>query len=315
MDVYLYFKVFILNLNRIIKNVKNLNLNVLFDFSPQIKLWLADSAPVVIGYFCSLSINATPKHLLSSLCSQVAFRYSEVQSSSKTVPRFVPCRGPDDPSCSSVSVLEHPLDENLNFSVMKGKSCLSDSKECLESLLSMFSSTTRPLILLLDGLDQLEDDGGAQIIRSFPSPLPDGVKLILTVSTRSTRLLQVVELYYSEKSHMRESESAYVHVRLESVDRKRCVKLLESLLKGSGRRVTSGQQALVNQALTSCCLPLYARLLHAHTSLWHSGMMDHFFNLGANKCLLNQQSTMRWLRKIFRFRAESLEAHADVHVN
>lgn len=285
LDVY---KVFILNSNRIIKKVKNQNLNVLFYFSPQIKLWLAESDPVVIGYFCSFSINMTPKHLLSSLCSQIAFRYNEVQSLSKSHRRFGPCREPDDPSCSSMSVLEHSSDENLNLSVMKVKACLSDSKECLESLLSLFSSSTRPLILLLDGLDLLEDDGGAQIIRSLPSPLPDGVKLILTVSPRSARLLQAIHLHSSEISHLCvssgscERESGYVRVRLDSVGRKQCVKLLESLLKSSGRRVTSGQQALVNQALTSCRLPLYARLLHAQTSLWHSGTMVNIFNSGVN---------------------------------
>ncbi|XP_036933089.1 NACHT and WD repeat domain-containing protein 2 isoform X2 [Acanthopagrus latus] len=67
-----------------------------------------------------------------------------------------------------------------------------------------------------------------------------------------------------------EEESGHVCVPLGSADRKHCGQMLESLLSSSGRRVTSGQQALVNQALTSCCLPLYARLLHLHTSLWHS---------------------------------------------
>lgn len=260
---------------------------------PQIQSWLADRDPVVIGYFCSLSINTTPKHLLSVLCSQIAFRF-EVHSLSKTLD---PSSNPNS-SCGSTSVLdsrgdhgheEHPSKENLDLSVTSHSAlkthhqvCLSELKEHLESLFSLCSSTTRPLILLLDGLDQLEDNGGDQIITSLPSPLPDGVKLIITASPNCTRLLQTIKSHYTDTSHpcglpdSCERASGYVCVQMEPVDRKRCLKLLESLLKTSGRRVTSGQQALVNQALTSCCLPLYARLLHAHTSLWHSGTKNKF---------------------------------------
>lgn len=285
--------------------------------SPQIKSWLADRDPVVIGYFCSLSIDTTPKHLLSVLCSQIAFRF-EVHSLSKTLdPSSNPNSRVTPTSCSSTSVLdfhgdhgheEHPSKENLNLSVMSHSAlkmhhqvCLSELKEHLESLFSLYSSTTRPLILLLDGLDQLEDNGGAQIITSLPSPLPDGVKLIITASPNCTRLLQTIRLHYSDTSHSYslpdscERALGYVCVQMEPVDRKRCLKLLESLLKTSGRRVTSGQQALVNQALTSCCLPLYARLLRAHTSLWHSGTKNMFSD-GVNmidifKLVVNKNQT------------------------
>uniref|UniRef100_A0A3B3V233 Uncharacterized protein n=1 Tax=Poecilia latipinna TaxID=48699 RepID=A0A3B3V233_9TELE len=160
------------------------------------QVWLPDYDPVVISCFCNFSFSASPKHLLSSICHQIAHRYEE-QS------------------------LKH-----------------------LVSILTQLPSAKHPLILILDGLDQLENNVGAQIISSIPSPLPDAVKLIVTTGCAS--------------------------VQLQSADRKQCAKLLESLLNSSGRKVTSGQQALVNQALTSCSLPLYVRLLHAHTSLWHS---------------------------------------------
>lgn len=266
---------------------------------PQIKAWLADRDPVVIGYFCSLSINTTPKHLLSALCSRIAFTYEvqclskNLEPSSKPNSRVAPAR------CSCTSVLgshgdcgheEHPSNLSVsprsapklrNASLMKV--CLSELKEHLESLFSLFSSTTRTLVLLLDGLDQLEDRGGARIITSLPSPLPDGVKLIITVPPSCTHLLQTIQLHCTDRSRRCglsdgcENELGCVCVQMEPVDRKPCLKLLESLLKSSGRRVTSGQQALVNQALGSCCLPLYTRLLHAHTSLWLSGTKKHVF--------------------------------------
>uniref|UniRef100_A0A3Q2NV95 NWD1/2-like winged helix-turn-helix domain-containing protein n=1 Tax=Fundulus heteroclitus TaxID=8078 RepID=A0A3Q2NV95_FUNHE len=138
---------------------------------------------------------------------------------------------------------------------------LSELEERLASLLAHLPSTKHPLVLILDGLDQLDNNVVAQIISGLPSPLPDAVKLVVTVSSNRGGLLQAIKL---------EEETGYACIQLQSGDRKQCAKLLESLLRTSGRKVTSGQQALVNRALTSCCLPLYARLLHAHTSLWHS---------------------------------------------
>uniref|UniRef100_A0A087XAM0 NACHT domain-containing protein n=1 Tax=Poecilia formosa TaxID=48698 RepID=A0A087XAM0_POEFO len=183
----------------------------------QIKVWLPDYDPVVISCFCNFSFSASPKHLLSSICRQIAHRYEE--------------------------------------HIIKVDVSLSELEEHLVSILTQLPSAKHPLILILDGLDQLENNVGAQIISSIPSPLPDAVKLIVTVSSSRTGLLQAIKLHYPQ---------------LQSADRKQCAKLLESLLNSSGRKVTSGQQALVNQALTSCSLPLYVRLLHAHTSLWHS---------------------------------------------
>ncbi|XP_054598706.1 NACHT and WD repeat domain-containing protein 2 isoform X2 [Nothobranchius furzeri] len=247
----------------------------------QIKSWLSDSDPVVISYFCSLSVNTTPEHLLSSMCSQIAHRYG-VQSLSKNGPNFC-FTGPAENKTSScsTSVLDshHNHDGDLNLCTKSGPKIphydittvrLSELEQHLECLLSLLPSTKCPLVLILDGLDQLEDDVAARIIRSLPSPLPDEVQLIITASSNCTHFLQSIESHYSEGRASVAKKSGFVCIQLESVNRKQCGKLMESLLKTSRRRVTSGQQALVNQALTSCCLPLYARLLHAHASLWRS---------------------------------------------
>ncbi|XP_040901534.1 NACHT and WD repeat domain-containing protein 2 isoform X2 [Toxotes jaculatrix] len=268
----------------------------------QIKSWLPDSDPVVITYFCNLQQGLSSKHLLSSLCYQIGSRYHS--GSSKRVPSFNLDTDLDDLSCitnpidyksncSSTSSLdshhqpttrEHVSDSNLctiqcsdaraPSGIIGPNISLSELKERLSSLLS---SLKKPLVLILDGLDQIENTFVCpQIIESLPSPLPPSIKLILTVSSNRTHVLEAIKLHYLQCSTPHcvyegsERESGYVCVQLGLVDRKECVKFLASLLSSSGRRVTSGQQALVNQALTSCCLTLYVRLLHAHTSLWYS---------------------------------------------
>ncbi|XP_051253051.1 NACHT and WD repeat domain-containing protein 2 isoform X1 [Dicentrarchus labrax] len=256
----------------------------------QIESWLPDCDPVVITYFCNLSINPSPKHLLSSLCYQIASRYHNKLSSEQNPSDL------DDPSCitnlrdhkSNCSLDPHPepttrepvSDRNQDDStvpcpdpsgIIKPDICLSELKERLSSFLSLLPSTKQPLVLILDGLDHIENNFGSQIIESLPSPLPPNVKLILTASSNRTHVLQAITPQGSQPQCVSEgSEKEYVCVPLGLVNRKQCVKMLASLLDSSGRRVTSGQQALVNQALNSCCLTLYARLLHRHTSLWHS---------------------------------------------
>ncbi|KAM9318052.1 NACHT and WD repeat domain-containing protein 2 isoform 1-T2 [Pholidichthys leucotaenia] len=254
----------------------------------QIKSWLADIDPVVISQFCSLSINPSPRHLLSSLCFQIAhgYHHSSFWSQDLVGPSCIANPREYMTSCSPTSVLDsdhelciedHVSHSNTNPSTfqkqdpggsIKPDVCLSDLKERLSSLL-LLPSAKQPLVLILDGLDQLEDNFGAQIIWSLPSPLPPFVKLIFSISSNRTHLLETIKLHFLQCS-LSSEDLNYVCVQLGLADRKQCAEMLASLLRSSRRRVTSGQQALVNQALTRCCLPLYARLLQAHTSLWNS---------------------------------------------
>uniref|UniRef100_UPI003AB07330 NACHT and WD repeat domain-containing protein 2-like n=1 Tax=Centroberyx gerrardi TaxID=166262 RepID=UPI003AB07330 len=322
----------------------------------QMKSWLADRDPVVIPYFSNLSINPSPKHLLSSLSYQIAHSYrhpsdlcpklepnpnsyltlnvdpshisstrdyysniylsprpasnldppNHEPSTGEHVSSAVPNLDPAGHDPNLIPVLDpgpkpNPKpnsNPNIDHCLKPGLS-LSQLKDHLSSLLSLLPSPKQPLVLILDGLDQIENNYVPQIIQCLPSPLPPKVKLILALSSNRTHALEAIKLRYPQcnappcksdgsvcvektehvpkESGLEERKgcvcvdrSGYMCVQLSLADRKQCVKMLASLLSGSGRRVTSGQQALVNQALTSCSLTLYARLLHVHTSLWSS---------------------------------------------
>uniref|UniRef100_A0A3Q2CKH6 NWD1/2-like winged helix-turn-helix domain-containing protein n=1 Tax=Cyprinodon variegatus TaxID=28743 RepID=A0A3Q2CKH6_CYPVA len=213
----------------------------------------------------------TGKTVLVAHCAQYEEHFTELEPDSYI------CRSPDkcsyntghDPT-SDCSQSQHVCDgdpsapQELHSNFIKVGVSLFELEGHLASLLTQLPSSEHPLILILDGLDQLENNVGSQIIGSLPSHLPDAVKLIITVSSKRTGLLQAIKSHYSQLgglpcsvSSSREEEAGYACIQLQSVDRKQCIKLLESLLSCSGRRVTSGQQALVNQALSSCRLPLY----------------------------------------------------------
>ncbi|XP_026231645.1 NACHT and WD repeat domain-containing protein 2 isoform X1 [Anabas testudineus] len=256
----------------------------------QIKSWLPDSKPVVITHFANLSINTSTRNLLSSWCYQIAKRYRSNSDPKQDVSFYV-STDPDDPvrvtnsrdyesNCSPAAVdsqCEPTSRDHVSVSsIVKPDISLSELKDILSSLLTLLPSTSQPLVLILDGLDQIENNFSLPVIESLPSPLPPGVKLILAVSSKRAHVLQAVKLHYPQcspshcVSEEREKQPGCVCVEMGSPDRSVCVKMLSSLLSRSGRKVTSGQQVLVNQALTSCCLTLYARLLHEHTSLWQS---------------------------------------------
>ncbi|XP_055003997.1 NACHT and WD repeat domain-containing protein 2 isoform X2 [Boleophthalmus pectinirostris] len=224
--------------------------------SEQIKSWLPESDPVVISYFCSLSVNPSPKHLLSSLCYQIAKRYHSTKD-------YIL----DAPHTSSTLI------DLLNYRVYTDSDLtLSEQKQHILSLMTLLPSPKHPLVIFINGLDQMDYDYGCQVIESLPFPLPPSVKLLLTASSKQKHIEQAVELHYPQCTLSSESEAGkeLFSLQLGPPNRKESVKMLTSLLSASGRRITSGQQALVNQALATCCLPLYVRLLHKLTSLWQS---------------------------------------------
>uniref|UniRef100_A0A8C7U448 NACHT domain-containing protein n=1 Tax=Oncorhynchus mykiss TaxID=8022 RepID=A0A8C7U448_ONCMY len=193
---------------------------------------------IVIIQFTSLSVNLSPRHLLSSLCHQIAHRYN---------------RNPEPSS----------RDPNPT---------LTQLRHNLSSLLSLCPTPKQPLVLILDGLDQAWTVSGPQTIKCLPSPLPPNIKLVLSISPTQTNTLHTLELHFPQSSSAVFGVSGCcVSVELGPVEGRGCVRMLAALLEGSGRRVTSGQQGVMNVALISCPLTLYARLLHRHASLWTSG--------------------------------------------
>ncbi|XP_029923260.1 NACHT and WD repeat domain-containing protein 2 isoform X2 [Myripristis murdjan] len=292
----------------------------------QIKSWLADRDPVVISCFSNLSVNSSPRHLLSSLCYQIAHSYSRHSDPcrkldpkpdlhlSQPTDTARDCSNSDSPLSATSNLdpnnkystgqqsptvpepdpnLSPVLDPDLSYKRRITNQCfrpnlsLPHLKEHLSSLLSLLPSPQQPLVLILDGLDQIKKNYRPQIIQCLPCPLPPEVKLILTSCSNRTHALEAIKLRYQQcnpppctsnsslcankKDCVQvEPRRGYVCVELNPVDRKQRANMLASLLSGSRRRVTSGQQALLNRALTSCSLTLYARLLHIHTSLWSS---------------------------------------------
>ncbi|KAM9801315.1 NACHT and WD repeat domain-containing protein 2 [Neosynchiropus ocellatus] len=208
----------------------------------QLKSCFPDQDPIVLTRFSGFMNETSPMNLLINLCHQITAQYCGKSE------RQTPAEATGSPAGCWLNFSSH-----------------AQVTESLSLLLNSLPSASQPLVLILDGLDQFGMTFATTVIGSFPSPLPPMVKLIITVSSKHSEA-------FKPRPLLQHGASGYVCLPLGPAERKQCASMLTTALHRSGRRVTSGQQVPVNQALTSCCLPLYVRLLHVLTSLWPSDL-------------------------------------------
>ncbi|KAL2096485.1 hypothetical protein ACEWY4_008633 [Coilia grayii] len=143
-------------------------------------------------------------------------------------------------------------------------SCIQDVaqlKDTFTELLAVALSSKYPLILMLDGLDQAPMTEGLQQLTWLPHSLPANVKIVISTTYTKSGTLASLKARYPDSN---------LFLELAPFQKSSCSQMLTGLLKGSNRRITSGQQFYVNEAVKQCPLPLYAELLYRQVSLWHS---------------------------------------------
>ncbi|XP_061072449.1 NACHT and WD repeat domain-containing protein 2 [Conger conger] len=187
----------------------------------QVHTWLDGRDPVMVVHF--INGGNTMEQLLISVCTQLAISYDQPQ---------------------------HQLPWDINL-----------LRKAFTNLLSMASSSSRPLVLILDGLDQIAGADGLQSTRWLPVSLPVNVKLLISTAPRKSGTLRALKALYPQSS---------LFLEVKSKDGRDCSRMLKDLLLSCNRRITSGQQMHVNKALKECSLPLYVELLHRQVCNWNS---------------------------------------------
>ncbi|XP_073709950.1 NACHT and WD repeat domain-containing protein 2 [Misgurnus anguillicaudatus] len=187
----------------------------------QASVWLKNLDPVIIVQF--LDINSTLRQLLKDICQQIASSY------------------------------KHSFDVCIND--------ILQLKETFSRLLTMSSLFRNPLVLIIDGLDQLPNTDEPLDWTWLPKSTPPNVKVLISISTDRPDIISTLKMYYQDTN---------LFCELQQVDGKSCIQFLTTLLQGSNRKITSGQQMYVNQALKKCPFLLYVQLLQKQASLWSS---------------------------------------------
>ncbi|MGH0177073.1 UNVERIFIED_CONTAM: hypothetical protein FKN15_074573, partial [Acipenser sinensis] len=201
---------------------------LLAEVAKQAYAWLQkemgpDTDPVVIVRFLgSTEVGAELRSLLQSICEQTAINYR---------------------------CLVHSNSHKIQ-----------DLKELLVNLMNE-SSYHRPLIIILDAVEQLSDSDEARKLWWLPIHLPRSVRIVVSTLPNKHGILQKMRCLIHDEDN---------YVELTQRDRKMCSQILKHQLLKVKRKVTSGQQIYVNEALAKCTLPMFINLIFREVMHWRS---------------------------------------------
>jgi len=225
-----------------------------------IRSYLADDAPWPLVF---LGASGAGKTALLARASQV---FAEPYH---PVVRFIGAT----PDSSDIYLLLGSLCRQLRLRYPRDEALPTDLMALTQELRAHFAAATveKPLVLVLDALDQLSDPGDGSLLQWIPAGrLPDHVKLIVSCLSElqdtnpSNRPLAVLK--------SRSLPQDRFHNLDVLTEGEAWALLLERWLPRAGRQVTAKQQATIGQRLTSkaCRQPIYLKLLFEKVRLWRS---------------------------------------------
>ncbi|XP_078252929.1 uncharacterized protein LOC144592274 [Rhinoraja longicauda] len=140
------------------------------------------------------------------------------------------------------------------------------------SLLEL-ATEDHPLLISLDGLDELSDDYDAQSLSWFPRQLPMNVRIIVSVTAGENEAALTV---LKDVGHVLDIPP------LTPVETER---ILGSWLARDGRRLAADQWALLVGACRACPSPLYLQCAYAESLGWRSStaVSDIYLPLGVHQ--------------------------------
>ena len=119
----------------------------------------------------------------------------------------------------------------------------------------------KPLILILDSLDQLSGADGAHQLAWLPTTLPPHVRLIVSTLPNYYGILETLR-------NMIEVEQNYIPVL--PLGENLSATIFDFWMKQRSRTVTSEQMDIVNEAFSKCNLPLFVKLVFDEVCRWKS---------------------------------------------
>ncbi|XP_070554535.1 NACHT domain- and WD repeat-containing protein 1-like [Ptychodera flava] len=176
---------------------------------------------VILRFLGTTPDSCNVRRLLFSICRQISKAY-----------------GDDEPTPDALKMLTRILPERL------GKA----SKE-------------RPLVLLLDSLDQLDDEGDAHQLSWLPLDLPDHVKLV--ASTLPDKQYECYPILKTILSH-------HNFIDVPALEESDASNILHKWLDLQNRRLTTAQMQSIVTACQNCPLPLFLKISFDEACRWHS---------------------------------------------
>ncbi|XP_072168845.1 NACHT domain- and WD repeat-containing protein 1-like [Diadema setosum] len=175
----------------------------------------------VIRFVGSSPESSTPNQVFRSVCEQIAYLYGE----------------------------------HISIGARGIKRLHKDLPQLLKKV-----TPQRPLVVIIDGLDQFSDDE-AEALSAIPKTLAPCVKMILTTRGKDFD-------GFTKLQNLLKDSAQFVEIPPLANDE--AAKLSETLLKSHRRTLTEDQHSALQDAVAACPLPLFIKLVCQAACSWHS---------------------------------------------
>lgn len=167
------------------------------------------------------------------------------------------------PDSSNVFRLLSSLCQQILFCTtgkyQKTPSDIDDLTRMFHKLVREYKSN-KPLVILLDSLDQLSKDHAAQKLHWLPKQLPDNVKIVISTYIESEEIIVLLKSLFKPDSF----------ILVPKLGEELSCKILKSWMNNKNRSLTAEQFNVIEHAFTQCSLPIYVKLVFEQVMQWKS---------------------------------------------
>lgn len=125
-----------------------------------------------------------------------------------------------------------------------------------------FATAEKPLVIILDSLDQLSKEHNAYKLNWLPRKLPPHVRFLVSTYTEALHLIGTLRLVCK----------AGTFIVVPTFSPELSGQVVKAWLDNKNRTLTSHQMKIVEEAFKKCSLPLFVKLTFDQVSLWRSYM-------------------------------------------
>ncbi|KAK3733109.1 hypothetical protein QZH41_007442 [Actinostola sp. cb2023] len=142
-----------------------------------------------------------------------------------------------------------------------------------ELLLSPQITAEKPLLLVIDSIDQLTPSFNAHLMNWLPKSCPLNVNIIISVLPGYYDILPTL------RRSLRDDEC---YIEVPSLTKETGHQILDAWLEGNSRTLTESQRAVVMESFSQCPQPLFLKLIYTEASQWSSYTDISGISLGAS---------------------------------
>ena len=188
--------------------------------------WLEREPVKIIRYLGTSAPSTTIRSVLVGICEQIWENYDNVK-------------------CPSVDI-----SKDFTFLTLY-----------LQSLLMRVNSADKPLVIILDSIDQLSEDDYAHGMAWLPTVLPPNVHMVISM---------VPELKHCLENTRRVLEEEHCFIEVPPLPRDTASNILTNWCNSIGRSLTNEQQDYILSSLWRCPQPMFLKMSFEEARQWKS---------------------------------------------